>query len=30
MMAETAYFDRVGGDVNGEGKRTDADKEDSG
>jgi hypothetical protein len=30
MMVETAYFDRAGGNVNGEGKRTDADEEDSG
>jgi hypothetical protein len=28
MMVETAYFNRVGGDVNGKGKRMDADKED--
>jgi hypothetical protein len=28
MMAETVYFDRTGGDLNGEGKRTDADEDD--
>jgi hypothetical protein len=30
MMAETACFDHTGGDVNAEGKRTDADEEDGG
>jgi hypothetical protein len=29
-MAETAYFDRARGEVNGEGKRTVDDEEDGG
>jgi hypothetical protein len=30
MMAKMAYFDRAGGDINNEGKRTDTDEEDGG